>query len=280
MPLPPASGEYGDTIAKASDMVTTPGAITFAEGESEKTLELVPNDDVIVELNETFNFWVYGETTDAYVVSGAGVQSVRILDDEWRWITPTGTGFSTGSNGDVNEDYHSSTIVIENHPYSLFSLPSYLWGNYSLDAIRFNPQNSFEGPNKLQLAVNGLFRDGGWFDWTETPDDDTIGLQFSCDSQSGLITEVGGTNNAGGGTAQPIKAIAVHGEPNMINNSSTVHSVQVRFSGDVGVDGSFSVTGTATYYVGLEYTQNQNWGRSLGPWISLGQLTCARGASN
>lgn len=104
---------------------------------------------------------------------------------------------------------------IDNHEqwYQFPTLQSYLWGNYSVDAIRFNPQNSIDGPNKLQLEVNALFKDGGWFDWTLYPDSRTIGMEFTCDSQDGLIMPVAGSINTGGVSAHPVKAVAVHGDP-------------------------------------------------------------------
>jgi hypothetical protein len=70
------------TATAGSDYQTASGTLTFAPGESSKTLAVAVNGDRLAEPNETFFVNLSGASTNALIVRGQGVGT--IVDDEPR----------------------------------------------------------------------------------------------------------------------------------------------------------------------------------------------------
>lgn len=88
-------GTTNGTAAAGSDYSAVSGKLTFASGETSKTIQVPINGDRIGELDETFFVKIHG-AKNAKIADATGV--VTILDDEPR-ISIQGDSVAEGSSG-------------------------------------------------------------------------------------------------------------------------------------------------------------------------------------
>ncbi|OYW60632.1 MAG: hypothetical protein B7Z30_03865 [Rhizobiales bacterium 12-68-15] len=96
--------------ADASDFTPVSGTLTFAPGETSKTIQVAVKSDLLDEADESFSVML----TDASgAVIGIGTATATILDDDTTATTP-GTGAGTGSgSGSVEADLEALLAVVD-----------------------------------------------------------------------------------------------------------------------------------------------------------------------
>jgi hypothetical protein len=162
-----ATGSVGDTAVAGSDYTAASGTVTFAPGETTKTVLVQTRDDSVIELPETFTVTLSSPVVGT-LADGTGVGTIRDNDTKF-YVVDDGSGdktFEYGTTGLAGENYALTGgntaprgaattaagttvwVVDANKTVYVYNASGSLLGSWTAGGMQGNPQ--LEG-----IATNG-----------------------------------------------------------------------------------------------------------------------------
>jgi sugar lactone lactonase YvrE len=222
----------GDTATTGVDFGTTSGTLTFASGETSKSITVLVNGDTTTELNETFALSVtYGTQT----VSGVGT----IVNDD---ATPVAVNDSAA----VAEDGSATVSVLSNDtgltdsPIIVSAVSSAVHGTVGINganAVTYTPAANYNGTDAFTYTIRDA--DGetstATVNVTVTPVNDTpVAGNDSASTAYGVGVTVSVLGNDGGLGDAPVTVAATagaHGTTTVNAANAVTYTPAAGFSG-------------------------------------------------